>query len=51
MAGYDVCEGRPNLTAWFKRVRDAFQPHYDEAHMMVYRVKDKFGGSPVKSNL
>ncbi|XP_027220725.2 glutathione S-transferase theta-1 isoform X1 [Penaeus vannamei] len=51
MAGYDVCEGRPNLTAWFKRVKDAFQPHYDEAHMMVYRVKDKFGGNPMKSNL
>ncbi|XP_047492675.1 glutathione S-transferase theta-1-like isoform X2 [Penaeus chinensis] len=51
MAGYDVCKGRPNLTAWFKRVRDSFQPHYDEAHMMVYRVKDKFGGNPAKSNL
>ncbi|KAK3849584.1 hypothetical protein Pcinc_043664 [Petrolisthes cinctipes] len=44
MAGYDVFEGRPILDAWFKRVREAFQPHYDEAHHIVNHVRDSFGG-------
>lgn len=51
MAGYDVCEGRPILDAWFKRVKESFQPHYDEAHHMVYHVREKFGGKVPESKL
>lgn len=51
MAGYDVCEGRPLLTAWFGRVKEAFQPHYDEAHNFVYHVRDKFGGKAPEAKL
>lgn len=51
MAGYDVCEGRPLLTAWFRHVKEAFQPHYDEAHGIVYHVRDKFGGNVPEAKL
>lgn len=44
MADYDVFEGRPILAAWFKRVKESLQPHYDEGHKVVYRVREKFGG-------
>merc|ERR1719167_45313 len=30
MAGYNIFEGRPKLTAWFAKVKAAFAPHYDE---------------------
>lgn len=43
MAGYDVCEGRPALTAWFDRVREALQPHYDEGHKIVNKIRRKQG--------
>lgn len=43
MAGYDVCEGRPLLTAWFQRVREAFHPHYDEGHVIVNKIRAKQG--------
>ena len=43
MAGYDVCEGRPLLTAWLQRVREAFQPYYDEGHVIVNKIREKQG--------
>ncbi|XP_053682900.1 glutathione S-transferase theta-1-like [Sabethes cyaneus] len=38
MAGFDPCAGRPNLSAWMARVRDATNPYYDEAHKLVYKI-------------
>uniref|UniRef100_A0A182UKQ6 glutathione transferase n=1 Tax=Anopheles melas TaxID=34690 RepID=A0A182UKQ6_9DIPT len=35
MAGYDPCEGRPNLTQWMARVRESTNPYYDQAHKLV----------------
>lgn len=43
MAGYDVCEGRPILTAWMQRVRDTLQPHYDDGHRIVKKIQTKQG--------
>ncbi|XP_045129234.1 glutathione S-transferase theta-1-like [Portunus trituberculatus] len=43
MAGYDVCEGRPLVTAWLQRVREAFHPYYDEGHAIVSKVRAKQG--------
>nr|UVC41629.1 glutathione S-transferase 6 [Eriocheir sinensis] len=43
MAGYDVYEGRPTLTAWMQRVREALQPHYDEGHVIVNKIRTKQG--------
>jgi len=42
MAGYNILEGRPKLTEWFNKVKEDLQPHYDEAHTMVYKVREKF---------
>ncbi|KAK7015115.1 Glutathione S-transferase theta-1 [Halocaridina rubra] len=44
MAGYDVYEGRPLLAAWYKRVKDILNPHYNEGHKVVQTVREKFGG-------
>ncbi|XP_058831676.1 glutathione S-transferase theta-1-like [Topomyia yanbarensis] len=38
MAGFDPCSGRPNLTAWMGRVREATNPFYDQAHKLVYKI-------------
>ncbi|XP_053677843.1 glutathione S-transferase theta-1-like [Anopheles nili] len=38
MAGYDPCVGRPNLTEWMARVREATNPFYDQAHKLVYKI-------------
>ncbi|XP_058127255.1 glutathione S-transferase theta-1-like [Anopheles ziemanni] len=38
MAGYDPCAGRPKLTEWMARVRDATNPYYDQAHKLVYKI-------------
>ncbi|XP_066937414.1 glutathione S-transferase theta-1-like isoform X3 [Macrobrachium rosenbergii] len=51
MAGYDILEGRPILAAWYKRVKDALQPHYDEGHKVVDIVRKKFGGRAPGSKL
>ncbi|KAG0726293.1 Glutathione S-transferase theta-1 [Chionoecetes opilio] len=51
MAGYDVCEGRPLLTAWFQRVREACHPHYDEGHVIVNKVRAKQGAKAPGSKL
>lgn len=40
--GCDVTEGRPKLGAWMNRVKERLQPHFDEAHAIVYRVRDMF---------
>ena len=44
MAGYDVKKGRPILAEYMERVKADLQPHYDEAHKIVYQMRNKFGG-------
>jgi len=41
MAGFDVQKNRPLLTKFMERVRQDLQPYYDEAHKIVYIVKEK----------
>lgn len=43
MAGYDVYEGRPTLATWIQRVKEALQPHYDEGHKIVNKIRAKQG--------
>jgi glutathione S-transferase len=38
--GHDVFAGRPKLEAWASRVKERLQPHFDEAHVHIMRVKD-----------
>ena len=44
MAGYNVREGRPVLAEYMDRVTGLLNPHYDEAHKVLYQMRDKFGG-------
>lgn len=43
MAWYDPFEGRPKLKSWYERVKQATNPHYDEAHKIVEIVIAKNG--------
>ncbi|XP_062539529.1 glutathione S-transferase theta-1-like [Armigeres subalbatus] len=38
IAGFDPCAGRPKMTAWMTRVREATNPYYDEAHKLLYKI-------------
>ncbi|XP_053609284.1 glutathione S-transferase theta-1 [Plodia interpunctella] len=38
MAGYDPREKFSNIAEWYERVRSHFNPHYDEAHVIVNKV-------------
>ena len=38
MAGYNVREGRPILADYMERVKKELNPHYEEAHKIVYQV-------------
>ena len=40
--GFDVTENRPVLAAWMGRVKERLQPHFDESHSFVYKVRDRF---------
>ena len=44
IAGYDVRQGRPVLEAYMDRVKAELNPHYEEAHKVLYQMRDKFGG-------
>jgi len=44
MAGYDVRQHRPILNAYMQRVKEQLNPHYDDAHKIVYKFVEKFGG-------
>jgi len=45
IAGYDVREGRSILTDYMDRVKQELNPHYDQVHIAVYKMRDKFGGT------
>lgn len=44
MAGYDVREGRPILSEYMNRIKAELNPHYDDAHKIVFQMAKKFGG-------
>lgn len=41
LGGYDPTEGRPKLSEWMNRVREATNPFYDEAHAVFHKLKAK----------
>ena len=41
-SGQDVTHDRAKLAAWMNRVKVRLQPHFDEAHKVVYRVRERF---------
>jgi glutathione S-transferase len=41
VAGVDPFKDRPRLAQWMKDCQEQLQPHFDEAHKMVYYVRDK----------
>ncbi|CAD0201189.1 unnamed protein product [Chrysodeixis includens] len=41
MAGYDPCVNFENINVWLKKVREHFNPHYDEAHTVLNNVGKK----------
>ncbi|XP_073985763.1 glutathione S-transferase theta-1-like [Rhodnius prolixus] len=46
LAGYDPRDGRPKLTEFMARVREATNPSYDEAHKIINTIVDKYKGQP-----
>jgi len=45
---HDAFRGRPRLDAWAKRVQDKLQPHFDEAHAPIHKVRDMFKAPSAK---
>lgn len=41
LSGYDPTEGRPNISEWFKLVRELTHPYYDEANAILDKIKSK----------
>lgn len=41
MAGYDVYKGHPKIAAYVSAVKAKLQPHYDDAHVFVYKLQAK----------
>lgn len=39
--GRDMFVGRTTLQSWMERVRSAANPHFDEAHSVLYRLINK----------
>lgn len=38
LANYDVTVGRPNIKRWLETVRSETQPHYDDAHAILWKI-------------
>ncbi|XP_055616031.1 glutathione S-transferase theta-1-like [Toxorhynchites rutilus septentrionalis] len=41
ISGFDAKVGRPILATWMERVRSMTNPHYDQAHEIVYKLTPK----------
>ncbi|XP_013194289.1 glutathione S-transferase theta-1 [Amyelois transitella] len=41
MAGYDPKKKYSNIATWYEKVRDHFNPYYDEAHVILNKVVAK----------
>ena len=39
-AGEDIFQGHDKLKAYVERVQGRLQPHFDEAHKFIYRLRD-----------
>ena len=46
MAGFDIFSNYPIIGEYRERVRQATQPHYDDAHKIVEVIKKRFNGVP-----
>jgi glutathione S-transferase len=46
MADYDPFEGRPRLTAWYKKVKELTNPFYDEAHHILNKIVNSNKSKP-----
>jgi len=45
IVGHEVFANRPKLEAWATRVKERLNPHFDEAHKIVYIVRDQLRSS------
>ncbi|CAG4971131.1 unnamed protein product [Colias eurytheme] len=41
MAGFDPAEKFPNIAAWWPKVKQHFNPYYDEAHVILNKIVKK----------
>lgn len=41
ISGFDPRVGRPRLAEWLGAVRELTNPAYDEAHSILYRLREK----------
>ncbi|CAH0715343.1 unnamed protein product, partial [Brenthis ino] len=41
MAGYDPADHFKDISVWWKKVRDHFNPVYEEAHVILNKIVDK----------
>ncbi|CAK9820521.1 Glutathione S-transferase theta-1 [Anthophora plagiata] len=49
IAGYNPCEGRPNIALWMERVARKTSPYYQEAHVILNKLVDKQKQNALKS--
>jgi len=40
LSGRNILKGRPDIEAYVQRVKDATNPHFDEAHAAYYKVQN-----------
>ncbi|XP_050350705.1 glutathione S-transferase theta-1 [Nymphalis io] len=48
MAGYNPADNFDGISKWWKKVRDHFNPHYDEAHVILNKIVSKQTKSAAK---
>ena len=41
VTGKDPCQERPRLAKWMEDCKKELEPHFDEAHKMIYLARDK----------
>lgn len=41
LAEIDVFKDRPRLQEWLKDCRESLNPHFDQVHSVVYKIRDK----------
>lgn len=51
MAGYNAMEKFDNIGEWMTRVRDYFNPHYEEAHVILNKIVKKNQQAKVSSKI
>lgn len=42
IVGYNIFENRPNITAWYNRVKEFLQPELTEASTVLEKVKKMY---------